>query len=230
MQHCHLTGQSACTFVRLGRVVASLGAVAALTWSVAARGQDGGSSVVHLEADRPGMQYLVRTRADAARYEPLCVAPCETTLPAGTYRMALSIPGVAAPAQVGDAVAVPGPATLRATYRSNAGHRITGWTLLGVGVAIGVRSLAWGLAQKEVDCGDNHQCGTGPNMGSVVVGIASIVVGLAVGLPLALKADQVQIEVEPYFQYAARAVLPAGGLDRAAPPADAPGLGVRGSF
>jgi hypothetical protein len=67
-------------------------------------------------------------------------------------------------------------------------------------------------------------------MGSIVVGIASIVVGLAVGLPLALKTDHVEIEVEPDLQYAARAVLPAGGPDRAMPRADAPGLGVRVSF
>lgn len=183
---------------------------------------------VHLEANVPDTQYFLRPAGDAGGYKLLCVAPCEARIPAGAYRMAVAAPGLN-PVEVGDAVEVPGPATLRTTYSSNRGHRIIGWAIFADVTAGGIASLTWGLMQRETSC--EITCSTGPNMASVFIGIASIVVGSAVGLPLALKRDQLDIEVVPDFQYAARASLPLRvATERAASPADAPGLAVRVTF
>jgi hypothetical protein len=185
------------------------------------------SADVHLEAVPAGSAYFVRSAgAPDADYRMICTAPCETALPTGPVQVAVLVPSVGV-VDVQDPVEVPGNATIRATYTRNLGRRIAGWIVLGAGTSFGAGVLTWGLLQRERSC--DVTCGTSPNMGSVVVGAASIVVGLAVGLPLALRRDQLKVEIIP--DAGARLMLPARiGVERSLPPSDAQGMALRVSF
>ncbi len=63
---------------------------------------------------------------------------------------------------------------------------IVGFTVLGVGVGSGYFLFLWGLS-KGVDCGSNYESSCHPNesmmLGGVVLAIASVAVGLSVGIP-----------------------------------------------
>jgi hypothetical protein len=103
--------------------------------------------------------------------QSICVAPCETTLPAGTYRFGVS-------GDRGRVEHVPqmfelaGPVSLRGTYEDRRGARTFGWVLLGISAVAGTALAIAGQQNQD------HAM----QVGGIVGGLAGVGIGLAFGL------------------------------------------------
>ncbi len=120
-------------------------------------------------------------------YTPICTAPCEASLPAGTHYMALSTGGDT-PVDVEDPVVVHGPSVLEASYDSRAGTRAAGWIIFIGGQAVGIGVMLVPLL--SVDGGDFD---TTP----IFIGGGIALASLLVGLLLRGTSDDASIEVHP---------------------------------
>jgi hypothetical protein len=100
-------------------------------------------------------------------FDPICTAPCETSLPTGSHRMALSrgarppilLPYMARTSAVeaDKPVVLLGPSTLKGTYRSRTGLRVLFWVLaIAMGLGAGPL-LEAGLLHTESACTGNPQ-------------------------------------------------------------------------
>lgn len=155
----------------------------------------------------PSLEVLARP-VDApggTAYAKVCTAPCEATLPAGKYWLALGT-GKGKPVAEEQAVILKGPTQVEATYKSRAGIRATG----GIVIAASVLASAYLLATKDEDvptvvCHYSSSSGSActPTTHSVqndtklYAGLAIGIVGSIVGLALITVRDGVDVRVAP---------------------------------
>jgi opacity protein-like surface antigen len=173
---------------------------------------DATSLRVHFESADPNMAFSLRTGSAtvagsvggrgyvgvATAYTDLCGAPCDVTLPAGTYRLALSKDG-RGPVEAEEAAVLREPSTVQGTYIDHRGLRTAGWVSLLGGIGIGTILMASAFAQKTTTCDGAGSCSTSPsvNQSQVGAGAAVSLVGGLVGLILILQGDSASVRVLP---------------------------------
>lgn len=164
----------------------------------------------------------------AEGFAEICTAPCDASLPAGTYTFGVSKPkGVAVKA---DQITLPaGSSQLHADYTDNSGLRIAGWVVMIGGVAVGSGLLLAGLESGGLDCSSStYECTEKPkNMTLIYAGGALEVGGVIAGLVLVNQKDGVSLSVAPGAPRGGR--QPSGSVavaDRALPK----GLTLSGTF
>lgn len=162
---------------------------------------------VRLHADKAGVTFFWRgdtavssageqTGGMAQSYRRICVAPCEATLPAGGYLMALSS-GHSQPADVDDVVNITEPSTLQGAHTSYKPLRIFG-TVLAIGAVVGGLYLAITSFHKVTNCnaaGCSDDMETDTNR--LIAGVVVLVGGAVVGGILQNKSDSANIRVIP---------------------------------
>ncbi len=153
---------------------------------------------MRLSANEPGVTFHLQTRSAAAvgtwgmrpgitvaGYDVICTAPCEATLPAGAHTLALSEAG-GSPVAVRDPVQIDGPASLYASFESNAGLRATGWTLV----------IASALVGSLLPIMFGPEPGEPLDTTKLYVGLGILSGGMLLGLPLAFYGDDASISVQ----------------------------------
>jgi hypothetical protein len=208
----------------------------------------GSKATVHLTASEPDTQFLLRegqsqgvvaTRGGvrgfaASHYADICTAPCDATLPEGSHRLALSRSG-GAPVETTDPIVLSGPSTLKGTYISQHGTRVTGVVLLVVGLVVGTTLEVLALSVlKDDSCTPDANCYCPftfrPNVPALVVGGAIEVVGLIAGLALTTQRDHAIIEVVPQSPTPLPVASGVTVRERPATPGDSQGLALRIRF
>jgi hypothetical protein len=172
------------------------------------------------------------TSVHGRSYGRVCTAPCEATVPAGSYSMALT-KGNGSPIEVEDMVRVDGPSTLQGTYTSYSALRTAG-SVLGIVSVVGGIILAVTSFDRVEKCQENI-CEEDIEIDKTRL-IASGVVLLGGGIAgsiMANKSDEASIRILP----AASGALPSrttawGSSDRGRTPASGalPGLSVAVTF
>jgi hypothetical protein len=188
-----------------------------------AAGERAPKAGLHLEANQPDVQFLVRVgQAEATgfgyawggggfvsfvghsrEYALICTAPCDGELPNGIHRLALSLGGGKA-IEAADPVELQGPATLHGTYESRAGTRTLGWVLFGVSLGAGSLIAATSLRTRQT-CDSTGFCYTDKaiNGTQLGIGVGVMLVGGIVGAILGATKDKAIIEVVPQAPRAA---------------------------
>jgi hypothetical protein len=172
----------------------------------------------------------------AQHYDPICAAPCDATIGAGTYRLALSYKG-RRPVEPEEPVTLSGPSRLQGTYDDREGSRIAGWVIFGLSEAVGATLIFLPIIE-DATCGGPALATTGDetpsapacnfNTGLLLAGAATAVVGAGISLALILQRDHVKIDVTPLTQGLTRS---AGlELERMHPGPLPEGLALRARF
>ena len=181
-------------------------------------GQSHGVGTTWLAGTPGGMGITAIT---AQHYNDLCTAPCELSMAVGEYRFGVS-QGGGRVQETGEPVRLRGPATLHVEYESRAAYRVVGWTLVAASAVAGTYLFAEGSRLRY----DEKQVGTysdgsprterveRPKQEAMVwSGVAIGVVGVTVGLVLALLQDHAEVTVEsPKTAPGPRARLVADGI------------------
>jgi hypothetical protein len=170
------------------------------------------------------------TSVHGRSYGRICTAPCEATVPAGSYPMALA-KGNNAPIEAEEMVHVNGPSTLQGAYKSYSGLRTAGFfvslaSLLGGGYFILTSFDQVTKCDRDV-CRDDLEI----DSTQLIAGSALLIGGTLVGGLMVAKSDEVSIRVLP----ASAGALPGRASamsDRPRAPAAAslPGLSVAMTF
>lgn len=128
---------------------------------------------------------------DYEAFVDACASPCETSIEAGAYQLAVRTPtGERARANTG--LLLQGPATVTADVLSNAQIRREGWYWALIGSTVGAIAAGVGLAQN---CDDNS-CAKQASLG-IWGGISVISVSWLIGIPKILTEDEVKITIAP---------------------------------
>lgn len=136
-------------------------------------------------------------------YRVLCTAPCETTLPGGTYQLGLS-QGDGKTIEAEAFVAIDGPTQLEGTYSSNGAIRATGW-IVGVGGVIG-GFVMMGAGFPSGDPEDEDQGDDGLMYGGMGLVLGSFIAAwIMIGVD-----DDAEIQAVPKYDAAARPRRQAG--------------------
>lgn len=184
---------------------------------------------VHFETATPDTDFHVRL-PDAPGYARVCTAPCDVTLAAGTYRLALSQPG-SSPLEPAAPATIQGPSTVTGAYTNHRGLRIAGWSMMGLGVFVG-GLLAIEAATQARSCLDPYNssgsggCGQRPDAGPYWIAAAAFGAVAVVGLVLALQHDSASITVTPIDAAFLAAPPRRERAELTLPAGSAPGLGV----
>lgn len=126
-------------------------------------------------------------------YEPLCTAPCDTSLPVGTYRFALAFPDGSPVEAEGELSLNAGPSSLHGRLESHATLRGLGWAALIAGVAGGVALTA--LAFKTEPCPAYPSCREAHVDSTLTaLGVGSALLGGGVAIVLVRIKDEATIE------------------------------------
>lgn len=183
-----------------------------------------------IQGAAPGLTLHVRTggavvehgpAVDATAYDTVCTAPCDASLPAGTYQFGISSAS-GAPVPVDEPVKITGSGTLKADYRSNAGKRAVGWVAV-LGGAIGGGLLAGSGLCTGDDCSMDST--------RVFGGFALLGGGLVLGA-LLIRKDDASVRFIPAVDTALGHLPTSTGADAltVARPYGAPGLSVQATF
>jgi hypothetical protein len=184
--------------------------------SVPAPPSDGAKPTVRLTANQDGVQFLLWTgqgeiasggylsgshgstmiSGDGERrdYAVLCAAPCATMLPAGTHRLALSLPGGRV-IEPDEPVEISRGSSLHGTYESRAGVRAAGVVLALASLAAGGVMVAASIHSST--CDRNGACTNGIDEGLAWGGVAVVSIGGLAGVVMAVIRDRAAIEVVP---------------------------------
>ncbi len=207
---------------------------------------------VHVEADEPGMQLLVKAGQGVVSgggysfggggfvyggrvtdYAVLCSAPCDLGMPAGIHHLALSRAsgGVLA---VDPPVEIEQASTLKAHIESRKGVRVAGILILTTGI-VGGLVLIGTSTSDQTTCDTGFGCSTAREIDSTRfgAGLAVLTVGTIVGIVMMVTHDKASIEVVP--SAAARMPLSPGhtgdmAFATRASPDSAPGMTLRVRF
>ncbi|MBI5532280.1 MAG: hypothetical protein HY898_06180 [Deltaproteobacteria bacterium] len=216
-----------------------------VSYAGSAAARNGGEGVpVQLRADKPAITFYYNAsltmrgddKASAITYKRICTAPCETTLPPGSYIMALSKGTSTDPAPVEEPVVVNGPTSLQGTHTSYKALRVAS-AVVGIGSAIGgVILIGFGLMKSKDTC-DAAGCKTeaDPDWNKVAVGAGVIIVG-AIASAIMNKSDTATVRVVPFLT--PESIRPVGQTHGPAftdtlstrAPAILPGLGLAYTF
>lgn len=120
--------------------------------------------------------------ASMRSYKHICSAPCEISLPAGKYKLALSKSGNL-PIETDEAVEVTQPSVLVGKVESKKHIRTAGWIILGAGNALGLGLM--GAAADDLD--------EGLLLAGTTIALSSTVLALI----LILVKDDATIDVNP---------------------------------
>ncbi|MCL2449123.1 MAG: hypothetical protein FWD17_09260 [Polyangiaceae bacterium] len=166
-------------------------------------------------------------------YSVVCTAPCDTTLPEGAVQLALATEHGSA-VETDEPSEIRGPSTLRGTIESHLGERITGLFILPVGVIAGASLVTAGFMHMTETCETEVgisacQSANHPSWAMMGPGIALMVVGVAVGIPLIAMHDRAHIDVVPLAQSSALR-LPGTVAERPLPAGSEQGLALRFRF
>jgi hypothetical protein len=173
--------------------------------------EDEDEATVHLTANEKDLQVLIRAgqsettgtgytighgatfySGESRHYAVLCTAPCDTSLPPGTHRLAVSLDGGRA-IEADEPVRIHAPATnLRATYDSRGGYRAAGILLMIGGGLAG--TILMGASIHPSTCDKYNNCTGGTDGGLMLAGVAVTGVSVLFGLGLALMRPIVTIE------------------------------------
>jgi len=119
---------------------------------------------LQLRANEPDTTFYVRTAVAGgphgviAAYDRICTAPCEASMPSGSYEMALSQHG-STPRGTSDPVVVRGESTLQGSFESRMGIRLVG---LGIAIAGGIG----GIWLTSTAASSHQECETSTLTGS----------------------------------------------------------------
>jgi hypothetical protein len=139
-------------------------------------------------------------------YGRVCTAPCEATVAAGSYSMALS-KGNGSPIEAEELVRVDGPSTLQGTYTSYAGLRVAGFAVGLASIIAGGYLVISSFGTKDVCEGNFCQSEVDVDTTRLVLGSVVLVGGSIAGSVMAGKSDETSIRVLP----AASGALPGRG-------------------
>jgi hypothetical protein len=170
------------------------------------------------------------TSVHGRSYGRICVAPCEATVPAGSYMLALS-KGGGSPIEAEEMVRVNGPSTLQGAYTSYAALRTAGIVVTVASLATGLY-LAFTSFDRDAGCDEGDgSCGD-VDTGRLLVGAGVVAGGSIVGGILAAKSDEVSIQVLPASAGALPWRAAAGGREPGRAPAAGalPGVSVAMTF
>jgi hypothetical protein len=132
------------------------------------------------------------SRAKGKTYARICTAPCEATIPAGSYDFALS-KGKGDPVPDDDLIEVPGPATVQGRYTSYFGLRVFG-TVVTIGSVIGGIYI---LYTAYSDAPTNEDGSRSVSSGKIIAGFAVLIGGSIIGSLLSSKSDEAEIRIIP---------------------------------
>jgi hypothetical protein len=166
---------------------------------------------VHFTASEPGLDLLRATglsESNAVGYGPsvgpilfhgesqhyalVCTAPCNPTLPPGSYDFALSAHGrlfSLEPVDLREAT------TIHADYASRRGVRILGWILAVTGAFTGGALMV--SAVQPSTCPPAGPCSGGLDSGRFFGGLAIAGVSTVVGVLMGIAKDHVEVAVAP---------------------------------
>lgn len=140
-----------------------------------------------------GMGFGGVSQYSGRSYARICTAPCDATMPAGQYNLALSRGG-GPPVETGNMTGFQGPATLNGHYTSFAALRATG-------VVITIAGLVGGLYLSITAI---HNCDGNPDPNCEQVdktrfftGVGVLLGGAIIGGILSSKSDEADIQVVP---------------------------------
>ncbi len=172
-------------------------------------------------------------RGTAQSYRRICTAPCEASLPPGTYLMALSS-GHDKAVAVEEPVVLEGPSSIHGTHRSYTPLRVIGTIIVISSVVSGLYLIGRGVLRTTESCDSEGTCSTEPDvdLNDVLWGTGILIGGGTLGGILQGKDDSATIRVAPLAQPRARR-LPGGapGHDAlSASPALVTGLSVSAVF
>lgn len=119
-------------------------------------------------------------------YRHICTAPCETSLPAGKYKLALS-KGGDLPIETSEPIEVVQPSVLVGSVESKQNIRTAGWVILGLGNAVGVGMMAAGADSDS----------EGMDEGIMLAGLTVALSSMVLGWIMILVEDEAKIEVSP---------------------------------
>ncbi len=193
---------------------------------------------LHVESDQDDVALLVRTGqvegeawgfrgavAMAARdYAVLCTAPCDTQVPVGVHRLALSEHGGHV-VEAEDPIEVGGPSTLRAHYESRIGIRVAGYV---VGVASAVTGIVLIATSYNGNCNPSTSNCQQFNTGQLVAGFVTLVAGGIVGGVMASIGDKANLQLVPMG--AAGPIRLSGTSETVAAGSEGAGLALRLAF
>jgi hypothetical protein len=128
----------------------------------------------------------------------LCNLPCDVDLPAGAYQLGVAH-GEGRAQRSGRPITFPaGELQLDLHYDNREGHRIAGWITWITGAVAGAALLVTAIFDGPSECSyATGYCHSTINVPQMIAGGAIFAVGMAVGLPLALWNDGVEITVRP---------------------------------
>jgi hypothetical protein len=138
--------------------------------SVPVRFDTGGNGIASLHV----WTYNPRSTTSRSPFQAdqaICMAPCETTLPAGTYRFGVS-GGPNLVEHVPQLFEVSGPMSLVGTYHDRRAIRISGWVLLGISAVVGTTLAVVGTTNQKSEL----------QLAGAIGGLAGVGIGLALGL------------------------------------------------
>ena len=140
----------------------------------------------------------IGTGGAAFGYDVMCTAPCDVSVPSGTYRLGLSHRGGVAVEAEEDVVVPPGRSTVEGEYIDRSGTRTLGWVVFGASLASFM--VVPGLFAKE-ECEDRAYSGRDcedviPDVGYLVGGAVSIG-GVIASMLMVSASDQSRISVSP---------------------------------
>ena len=201
-------------------------------------GNTAGGPVVHaptvrlqLRGAKPGITFHVR---EGSGWKTICTAPCEVSMLAGTYQLAVSSEAYR-PVALPSPIVLRGDSLIQGNHRSNRGVRVGGWVTLGMGNAVASVLLYLGLSRTETVCDDRggsefcHE-DRATSLPLVVSGLGAAVLSTTVGLAAGLAKDHTYIRVVPLgtSTLQSRIATTPDGASRAR--VELPGLGLQGSF
>jgi hypothetical protein len=207
---------------------------------------------VHVEADEPGTQLLVKAGQGEVSgvgyafgaggfvyggrvtdYAALCSAPCDLGMLAGTHQFALSR-GSGGVLAVDPPVEIEQASTLKARIESRRGIRVAGLLILTVGVVGGLVLVGTSTSDQRT-CDPSFGCSTTREVDStrLGIGLTAVIVSTIAGIVMLVTHDKASIEVVP--SAAARLPLSPGHTgDRAfatpESPDTVPGMTLRVRF
>lgn len=163
-------------------------------------------------------------------YARICTAPCEATVPAGQYTLALS-KGTGNPVEDEQLVRVDGPATLAGKYTSYAGLRAAGFVITLASVVTGFYLIFTSFGKEECDAATNV-CDRKVDQSRLFTGLGVTIGGAIIGGIMGSKGDDAEIRVIPGATgaIAPRNALWANERGAAAVSAPLPGLTLAATF
>jgi hypothetical protein len=130
------------------------------------------------------------------RFDRICTAPCEATLPAGTYTLAAAVPDEEL-VIVDDPVVLRESGLLRASYESNAGIRTTGWVVGGSSLVAGIALSLVGYYVRSTPDDCEGFCEEESNTAMMLTGIGIAFAGVIAGTIMVAIPDEVTLTFVP---------------------------------